>query len=197
MTSVFMACGSKLETIENRNDEGKLIEIYTRDKESYAKQGNYIKYDAAGTIIEEAEYINDTLHGRRILYFENGQPQYVENYNMGEFSGLYQAYYESGALELSGKYSKGAMNGEWIRNYPNGQQMETVIFKDNQENGPFVEWHKNGNKKAEGAYLDGDKEHGELLLYDESGQLERKMNCDHGICRTTWKKDGLEEDNNS
>ena len=145
----------------------------------------------AGTVIEEAQFVKDTLNGKRILYYENGKPHIVENYSMGNFSGLYQAYYESGALEISGEYSKGAMNGEWIRNYENGQQMERVLFKNNQENGPFTEWHKNGKLKAKGQYLDGDKEHGELLLYDISGELEKKMNCDRGICRTTWQRDSM------
>ena len=190
--TVFTACDDGLETIENRDDRNNLVEMYTRNKETYAKQGNYIRYDAAGTVVEKAEYVNDTLHGNRILYFENGKPQYVENYDRGKFSGLYQAYYDSGELELSGEYVDGAMSGEWVRNYKNGQQMETVLFKDNQENGPFTEWHENGHLKAKGNYKGGDREHGELLLYDERGELEKKMNCDNGVCRTTWQRDAEE-----
>ncbi|MFK7934591.1 MAG: toxin-antitoxin system YwqK family antitoxin [Saprospiraceae bacterium] len=189
LLSLFIACDNGIETIENKDDDGNLIEVYTRTKTTFAKQGTYLKYDVSGTITEEAQYINDTLNGKRVLYYENGKPHIVENYKMGEFSGLYQAYYESGSLEISGEYAKSAMNGEWIRNYENGQQMETVLFENNQENGPFTEWHKNGHLKAKGQYLDGDKEHGELLLYDESGELERKMNCDRGVCRTSWQRD--------
>ena len=45
------------------------------------------------------------------------------------------------------------------------------------------------NSKAEGTYIDGDNEQGELKLYDEQGELEKIMQCERGICHTTWKKE--------
>ena len=41
-------------------------------------------------------------------------------------------------------------------------------------------------KESRRVYLDGDNEHGELKLFDEQGVLTKKMNCDKGICRTSW-----------
>jgi antitoxin component YwqK of YwqJK toxin-antitoxin module len=76
--------------------------------------------------------------------------------------------------------------------------METVTLVDNEENGPFEEFYENGNKKAVGSYKGFDtdmnrpREHGELLMYDESGTLIKKMNCDMGICRTKWTLEGGE-----
>lgn len=72
--------------------------------------------------------------------------------------------------------------------------MEEVMFADNEENGPFTEYHKNGSLKAEGNYLNGDNEHGLLKLYNEEGELVRKMQCDSGICQTTWVSPDLNED---
>ena len=50
-----------------------------------------------------------------------------------------------------------------------------------------MEYFRNGNLKAEGSYLDGDNEHGLLKLYDETGRLIRKMECEQGVCRTFWR----------
>ena len=140
-----------------------------------------------GTWWKKAFYINDTLHGTRILYGEKADTQIVENYEMGRFEGPFLAYYENGQLELSGEYADNTMSGEWKRFYKTGELMEVVAFKDNKENGPFIEYYENGNIKAEGEYLDGDHEHGLLKMYNEAGVLVKKMQCDKGICSTIWE----------
>ena len=186
-------CSDGLETIAVKNEEGVVVEKYTRSKSTFAKEGIYTGYDSKGNIIEAASYTNDSLHGQRTLFYPNGKKEAFETYNMGEFHGLYQNFYESGRLNLEGNYTDGKMEGEWKRYYnqENQQLMEVVTFADNNENGPFVEYHANGKLKAEGNYLDGDKEHGLLKMYDENGELERKMNCERGRCKTIWKRDGM------
>ena len=179
----------ELETVEKTDPYGN-TERYSRRLENYAKEGRYSKMSPEGELIETANYHNDTLHGARVLYYENGDTLIVENYVHGHFVGVYRAYYEGGALELEGSYTANSMEGEWKRYYPNGQLMETVSFQDNQENGPFVEYHENGNLKAEGYYKDGDNEHGLLKVYDAQGELVKTMNCQHGVCRTVWEKEG-------
>lgn len=184
-------CKSKVEQVENVDSYG-YTERYQRSKDDFARQGLYQKFDEQGRLMEEATYENDTLSGLRVLYFEKGDTQIVETYRQGIFDGPYRSYYESGQLNLSGQYEANEMTGDWDRYYKNGQLMERVRFKDNAENGPFIEYHENGNLKAEGAYLNGDNEHGLLKLYDEQGELKRKMNCEQGICRTIWKREGEE-----
>lgn len=184
-------CGDGLETIEVKNDAGVVVEKYTRNKSDFAKQGIYTGYDSQGNIIEAASYSNDTLNGQRTIYYANGKKEAFETYKMGDFHGPYKTYYESGRINLEGSYTDGKMEGEWKRYYDqeDEQLMETVTFADNNENGPFVEYHANGNLKAKGSYLGGDKEHGLLELFDENGELERKMNCEKGICKTIWQKE--------
>jgi len=184
-------CKSKVEQVENIDSYG-YTERYQRSKEDFAKQGLYQKFDEQGQLIEEAMYLDDTLNGLRVLYYETGDTQIVETYQGGIFEGPYRLYYESGQLNLSGGYVANEMTGDWSRYYENGQLMERVRFESNAENGPFIEYYENGNLKAEGAYLNGDNEHGLLKLYDEQGELKRKMNCEHGICRTIWKREGEE-----
>jgi len=189
----LVSCKEKLERVENRNEEGTLIEVYTRRVSDYAKEGLYIRYDDEGRKIEEAHYTNDTLQGERILFYESEKPHYLETYEQGLHDGPYKAYYESGEVKLEGQYVQGVMSGKWRGFYQNGQLKEVVNFKNNNENGPFVEYYPNGNLKAEGQYKDGDREHGLLKLYNEQGELKRKMECDQGRCHTIWKlEDGSE-----
>ncbi len=180
---------SELEVVEKTDAYGN-TERYTRRLDDYAKEGKYSKMSPEGNLIESAHYHNDTLHGLRVIYYENGDTQIVEQYEHGLFAGPYQAYYEGGDLELEGIYTANSMEGVWKRYYPNGQLMETVSFQDNQENGPFTEYHENGKLKAEGYYKDGDNEHGLLKIYDQEGELVKTMNCQHGVCRTVWEKEG-------
>ncbi len=182
----LLSCKDKLETVENRDDNGNLIEVFTRRVSDYAKEGLYIRYDSEGRKMEESHYQNDTLQGERLLYYPNEKLQYLETYANGVHHGSYKAYYDTGELQLEGQYQAGMMTGKWRGFYKNGQLKEVVTFENNNENGPFIEYYPNGNLKAEGTYKDGDREHGLLKLYDEEGQLERKMECNLGNCRTIW-----------
>ena len=177
----------EVEIVENTDEFGDQEE-YSRKKSDYSKHGQYTKYAAeGGHLIEKAFYVNDTLHGVRVLFGEKADTQIVENYQMGRFEGPFLAYYENGQLELQGEYSNNTMSGKWKRYYKTGELMEVVTFRDNKENGPFVEYYPNGKLKAEGQYLEGDHEHGLLKLYDEEGVLVKKMQCEKGICSTTWE----------
>ena len=177
-----------LEVVEKTDPYGN-TERYTRRLDDYAKEGQYSKMSPEGELLETAQYHNDTLHGLRVIYYESGDTQIVERYENGSFSGPYKAYYEDGGVELEGAYTANSMEGTWKRYYPDGQLMEEVSFQDNQENGPFVEYHENGKIKAEGYYKDGDNEHGLLKIYDETGEMVKTMNCQHGVCRTVWEKE--------
>lgn len=177
------ASNADLEQVEKTDPYGN-TERYTRRQSDYAKEGRYELISPEGHTLETAAYRNDTLHGTRVLYYETGDTQIVEQYVAGRFAGPYRAFYPDGELELEGQYIANAMEGIWKRYYENGQVMEEVQFQDNAENGPFKEYYENGNLKAEGYYKDGDNEHGMLKLYNEQGELDKLMNCQHGVCRT-------------
>ena len=188
-----ISCSKKLESVENTTEDGN-IERYTRLVEDYGKDGQYTLTSPEGVKLEEAHYSKDTLDGQRILYYETGDTMQVENYAKGSFEGTYTEYFENGQVSTKGIYEQNTMKGKWTVYYESGQIKEIVTFENNEENGPFIEYYENGNLKAEGAYLGGDFEHGPLKLYNEEGTLIREMNCEQGICRTTWKAEGLDEE---
>ena len=112
---------------------------------------------------------------------------------MGQFTGEYRLYHDNGELKQKGTYRNNAMTGPWETYYDNGQLKERVQFEGNMENGPFIEYHRNGKLAAEGAYKEGDYEHGELKIYNENGELIRSMLCDNGRCQTTWSAEEEQE----
>ena len=191
---VVLACFScsNLEKVKGTDEFGN-IEEYHRDKETFAKEGWYFRTEPGGGLIEASHYENDTLHGQRILFYENGDTSIVEQYSKGRFDGPYRMYFENKQLQQSGQYVNNQMEGAWSTYYENGQLREKVHFVAGDENGAFIEYHESGTLKAQGSYKDGDYEHGELKLYDEDGELLRKMMCNIGRCTTTWVREGVEE----
>ncbi|MDP4712339.1 MAG: toxin-antitoxin system YwqK family antitoxin [Saprospiraceae bacterium] len=178
--------GSNGRGVDYTNEQG-VREVYFLDKVTQKKTGLYRKYNPDGILEEEAYYVDDTLHGSRVLYQVSGDTLIIESYRSGDFHGTFKAFYDNGALQLQGEYVDNVMWGVWEKYYKSGQLMEEVTFSGNEENGPFTEYHENGNLKAKGNYLNGDREHGVLYLYDEAGVLTRKMDCNEGICKTIWQ----------
>ncbi len=191
-TVIVLSSCSHTERVET--EEYGMKVVYYVDTETGAREGLYQKFELNGTLYEEANYVSDTLQGRRTIFFKNGNPEIEENYASGVLNGAYTTYYEEGGKDIEGEYRNGVMEGIWKRHYPSGQIMELVTFADNAENGPFTEYHENGNLKAEGQYAGGNREQGLLKLYDENGELYKKMECDDGICHTTWTRPGYQPD---
>ncbi len=185
--ALFLAC-SPNKMVEVKDETGQVIEQYEISKNNGKKNGEYRKL-LRNQVIEIAQYQNDTLHGIRSIFDPEGIKEIEENYILGIHQGSYLSYYANGQVKLEGEYRNGVMSGIWKKYYESGKLMETVSMSDNEENGPFTEFWENGNLKAEGSYLDGDNENGELKLYDEQGILEKTMQCERGICHTTWKRE--------
>jgi len=190
---LLVAC-SKNEQVEKRNEDGVVIERYSRSKKDSLMNGVYEAFDDKGNLLERANYVAGKLDGIRKLYYPSGGLQYEETHKNGEFIGTYRAYYPEGQLELEGEYVDNKMSGIWTAYYPDGTIKETVTFVDNNENGPFKEWYSNGSIKAEGEYANGDHEQGELVLYDLEGNVNKRMYCEAGICKTVWDSKKVAED---
>lgn len=180
-----------LETLETPNERGQL-ERWQRNKKTLAKEGLYQRFSHEGQLLEEAQFLADSLHGERKYFYPSGKVESIERYQKGRIHGKFQAFYESGQLKIEQDFVHGALTGLSLRYYPNGKMQEKVNLIDNVENGPFSEYYENGNLKTEGTYApngEGDGlEQGELREYDESGQLIRIADCQEGRCVTRWRK---------
>jgi antitoxin component YwqK of YwqJK toxin-antitoxin module len=185
----FAACNSsKIETVEIKDENGKISERFERRKADFAKEGKYQAFFASGKVKQEAIFRNDSIDGAQRFFYENGQVEILQNLKNGSFEGKYQHFYADGTLDNEGIYKNNEMTGDWVFHYKNGMIKEIVHFEKNEENGLFKEYFINGKLKTEGRYLDGDNEHGPLRMYDSLGMLVKTMDCDSGICRTSWMR---------
>jgi antitoxin component YwqK of YwqJK toxin-antitoxin module len=177
---------SKTETIEKKDENGKLSERFERRTSDFAKEGKFQAFFPSGKLRQESYYRNDSIDGVQKFFYENGQVEIIEHLKNGSFEGKYQHFYPDGTLDNEGIYQNNEMTGAWVFHYKNGMIKEVVNFKKNEENGQFKEYYNNGILKTEGAYLNGDNENGPLRMYDSLGMLVKTMDCDSGICRTSW-----------
>lgn len=185
----FACTGNPLETIETKDDQGR-VERYQRRTKDFAKAGLYQKFHPNGKVYQEAHYTNDTLDGECRYFRADGSLETVERYAHGLLQGKYEGYYENNQLRIEQMYVNGALEGWSMAYYPNGKMKEKVMLRNNEEDGPFTEYHENGQPKAEGRYTpgaDGPLEQGELKEYNEQGVLVRVANCVDGVCLTKEK----------
>ncbi len=189
--SLFLfSCRSNTLEVKVFDENGQLSEQYVTLLPDSVKHGTYKGFYPSGAVYEEARYAKGALVGERKLFHESGGMMTLETYKNGRLEGKYQTYYENGQIEIDRQYINNAIQKESKKYYESGELEEVVYFVDNLENGPFKEYYKNGHLKAVGTYKDGDQEHGLLELYNEQGELVRKMQCDLGICKTIWEKEG-------
>ncbi len=178
----------ELETVQELRVNNVLSREYSKDKQGRIQGELKTYYENGQSIFESANYRDSLLSGSRKLYFITGVMEVEENYVNGILQDTVYLYYPSGKLKKKSPYRNGTLTGKVTRFYENGQMLEEVMFSNNEENGPFVEYHPNGTLKWIGQYLNGNREFGELLQYDSTGVLIKKMICDSlGICKTTWR----------
>ena len=182
---LLLACSDTTE-VEVLGEDGTLVERYTIRKADSTRHGPATAYDQDGVLMEESVYVDGELEGLRKRYYPDGTLQAEETLVAGKLQGPYRSYYPNGQVEVESQYVDHSIEGMLTAYYRDGAKKEEVTMASSMAVGPFTEWHPNGELKAEGQYVRGGKEQGELLLYDERGELERKMDCDVGLCRTTW-----------
>lgn len=192
---ICFSCKNQFELVEKFDESGVKTESFHVGKESGLIEGVHFKYFKNGNVEQKSDYKSNKLEGKRILFYENGDTLIIESYANARYVGPYKSFHPDNILQSEGQYKAGKMEGEWKFYYKNNQVKEVVNFQGNEENGPFVEYHENGNLKAKGAYktteanIDSNREHGPLELFDEKGELFKKMDCQLGICKTTWKRE--------
>lgn len=180
-------CSKQVTKSEVDPDSGFKTEYVIRQTDSIY-HGPYTKSDSAGLLLERGNYVEGELHGIREILFPDGSVKVRERYNNGKMHDLYEYFFPNGQHELKGYYVDGAMYGAWKKFDDKGNLVEVVTMVNNEEMGPFTEYNAAGKLQAEGVYLHGPNEDGVLNLYDDAGELYKKMLCDSGICITTWEK---------
>ena len=97
-TLLIFSCGDGV----NRYDQS---EVVTRDDITYIFSTMepvtgivYNKYRGR-KVRYECSYLNGKKHGKEQMWFNNGNLSFLNNYVLGEYSGISEQYYENGEIE--------------------------------------------------------------------------------------------------
>ena len=187
MGIILIGCFSDNSKIREYDEQGNLYREFSIDADSLIHGTLYTYYENGKDIFEQSEYNHGQLNGQRILYYPNQIPEIIEQYRNDTISDTLKVFYPNGQIKRRVPYQSGVRVGVLESFYPAGEIKERVSFENNLENGPFEEFYKNGFTKWKGTYLNGENEFGELLHFDSTGSMIRKMICDSlAICRTVW-----------
>jgi antitoxin component YwqK of YwqJK toxin-antitoxin module len=117
--------------------------------ENHMFQGKWKFYRKDGETIKQiVEYINDTLHGIRKDYWENGN------------------------LKSTATNIKGKQNGETFHYFETGELEETNFLKNSELHGPMKHFFKNGKIEYVRKYWNG-KRKDTCITYYENGKTKR------------------------
>ena len=132
LSVMLFSCGETNITWESEDaslleDRGNLVyykgEVFT---------GAVIQYFENGKIEQKNHYKKGSLD-RFELYYENGQLDYLAEYNEGVPSGTWEAYYENGQLESKKKFIDGKLEGKVLfcpSSFPFKYISELIISPD-------------------------------------------------------------------
>lgn len=184
---LIYSCGEGLIKKEIKNEDGIVVQVLSMDRDSALQGESITYYDDGEAVFEKAHYENGMLNGTREIYYTNGNVEIREKYEDDILIDTLYTFYPSGVVKNKLYYRSGTLTGTALKYYESGSLEEEVTFEDDQENGPFVEYYENGQKKWVGTYLNGSNEYGELIQFDSTGQMIKRMVCDErAICSTVW-----------
>jgi antitoxin component YwqK of YwqJK toxin-antitoxin module len=152
-----------------------------------AAQGvtRFTYHDAAKKNLKEIYQVRDTvtntLHGRYISYYLNGNVESKGQFVNNETSGVWEFYYETGNLKMRGILRQNSNYGLWEYFYENGQKSMEGMINDKDKEGEWKIYYENGALKEVGEYKEN-KRSGFWKTYFEDGTLRGEIDYanDHG-----------------
>lgn len=162
------------------------------------KNGASFETDRSGYIVKQETYLNDTLDGISIIYYNgshakseaiyrhgklNGKRKLYnqENFKVqeeGDFinnqrDGLARWFYNDGTtVSIEYNYKNGMLEGKMKAFFRNGNTNAEGTYKNNELEGDYFEYYEDGKPKNIGKYSKGKKE-GVWKEYDENGKMKQ------------------------
>lgn len=115
---------------------------------SYAgkkKNGKWLYYQN-NIKVKEENYINDSLDGNQIIFWDNGQIYDKKEFKNGVQTGLWLKYYKNGKPFLKARIVNGKMEGPMLRYYKNGKLEVKGQYKNDLKDGVWTFYGEHGEK---------------------------------------------------
>ncbi len=141
--------------------------------QSSLRVGKWRDWDDQGNLLKISHFKDNELHGRQVIFYENGQVKVEEFYKNGERDSIMNEYHANGQLFRQLKYR----DGEFIEDHPNleyhpnGQIRGKGNMKQGRKDGIWKYFYKDGANESEGIYgtYVYQHEHGDLFFYHKRG----------------------------
>src|SRR5260221_7034422 len=119
-------------------------------------------------IYQVRDTISNTLHGRYISYFLNGNVESKGQFMNNETTGVWEFYYETGNLRMRGRLRQNSNYGLWEYFYENGQKSMEGTIDGKLREGIWKIYYESGELKETGEYV-MDKRNGLWNTFFEDG----------------------------
>ncbi|MCL2435382.1 MAG: hypothetical protein FWD09_04495 [Lentimicrobiaceae bacterium] len=113
------------------------------------------------------EFTLDTPGGEVVAFYNDDSPQIVFYYKTDE----------------QGQPTQEKIGEAYF--YENKQEYVTGGLKEGQRDGKWYAFFRDGSVQTEAFYVNG-KEHGDYIVYRESGKPIFRGHYNHGVCAGTW-----------
>ncbi|TYA74241.1 toxin-antitoxin system YwqK family antitoxin [Seonamhaeicola marinus] len=132
------------------------INIYELDSliKSTHEDGYFYSYHSNhGLLKSEGQYENNMQQGKWMFYREDGITiKQIVEYIDDTLHGVREDYWENGNIKSKTFNIKGKQNGTTYHYHQNGGLQETLFLKDNLAHGKSTRFYENGNLQAECQY---------------------------------------------
>ncbi len=132
-------------------------------------EGKTEKRNESGNIIEQFTCVTGSIHGRKLVCYDDGRRQEEEFYNYGQRTGKWSKWHKSGQLSMSCVYRDNQLHGLYREWYNNGQIAMRANYVDGVLEGECHEWYRNGNLFNICFFLGG-RPHGEYHAWHKNGE---------------------------
>jgi antitoxin component YwqK of YwqJK toxin-antitoxin module len=133
------------------------------------RQGLIVVKNDRGKIIEQSNYVNDTLQGESVNYYKNGNGFIRCLYEKGQLDGDWFYYHKTGKLAIHSHFTKG-IRDTFKSYHENGNERITAHFVSGLIDGEMKTYHKNGKVESTVLYRRGGILSA-LRKYDKKGNL--------------------------
>jgi uncharacterized protein len=135
-------------------------------------------HDAAKKNVKEVYQVKDTitntLQGRYISYFLNGNIESKGQFVNNETTGVWEFYFETGNLKMRGILRANSNYGVWEYFYESGQKSMEGTIDGKQKEGVWKIYYESGDLKETGEYS-ANKRSGLWKTYFEDGVLRGEI----------------------
>ena len=173
ISSTIVSC-DKHEKRETKYDNGQLHEQFSvlETKEgSFIKDGEFKTWFPSGQPESNGQYEDGKQMGNWKYWYSNGQMLNDCNFVRDTLDGAFIKWYENGQKLIEGTKKMGMEIGPWTSWDENGQMSSKLSYdQDGKSDGLQTKWHNNGQKASDENFSKGIKE-GEFKFWDNKGKL--------------------------